>query len=159
MKSKGGRRGQRSSNINNNITELTLEQSLALCAKAYSNTNNNNSNNSSINSSSGSGGGKLIFNAASLQECNLLQEKRQIKIVEAKSRVTIDIAREDFPDVHSLFIVDYYPSAPQAAWAQLLVDITKVLGVEFISCIIDRKDGGFVNRTLSLREGGKNNNY
>ncbi len=137
MKPKAGRRAGRSSNINSNITELTLEQSLALMAKNYAPKT------------------PLIFNSAALQDCNLMQEKRQVKIVESKSRINVNIAREDFPDIYAGFTIDYYPSAPQAAWAQLLVDITKRLGVEFISCIIDRKDGGFVNRTLSLREGGE----
>lgn len=93
---------------------------------------------------------KSIF----LDVVNLEQEGRQLKLVEYKSFVRVNVAREDFPSIQSDFDIYFYPSAPQAVWGQFLSDVGKKLGVEFIDNLIDRKDGSTVHRILCLRPGG-----
>lgn len=69
-----------------NITELTLDQGLAMTAANYH---------------------KMNLNLQQLTAVNLEQEARQTKIVEYKKKITVNIAREDFPDIHAYIDVWY----------------------------------------------------
>ncbi len=63
-----------------NITELSLDEGLAMTAANYH---------------------KMTLGARQLEKINLEQEARQTKIVEVKKRITVNIAREDFPDIQA----------------------------------------------------------
>jgi hypothetical protein len=66
----------------------------------------------------------------------------------------VNVAREDFPAISADFTCSYVISAPQSGWARFLSEVKTKLELEFIECIVDRKDGSPVFRMLTLRNGG-----
>jgi len=86
---------------------------------------------------------------------NKEQEQRQTMIVDEVRRITVNVAREDFPAIAAEIPVAYTTSAGQAAWRQFLVDVRVALNLEFIEDILDRMDSAPVHRVLGLRDGGQ----
>ena len=83
------------------------------------------------------------------------QEHRQLRLLDKRVEVKIQVAREDFPNVCADVIVSYSPTASQAAWHDMLRSVREKLGIEFIDCVIDRSNMCIVHRTLTLKNGGQ----
>jgi hypothetical protein len=85
---------------------------------------------------------------------SLAQEKRQITVVDIPVTITINIAREDFPNVTARVEITYIPSASQQVWEKFIKDTCKKLKIDFIHSILDRVDRSPVHRILRLRNNG-----
>jgi hypothetical protein len=122
------------------------------------------------NAGGGSGRDNLTYNALQYEQAemfrrtlkfppivqhNLDQGERQLHLFEEERTITIEIAREDFLDVKSNFIVTFRRAAPQAAWKRLLEMVCRKLDIENVEAILDRKDNSQVHYTATLRDGGQ----
>jgi hypothetical protein len=83
------------------------------------------------------------------------QEQRQLVLVEPFVEWTINMSREDFPDVKCEIHLKFKLSSAQTAWLPLLSDIRKKLGLEFIFIIVEREDLTPVFNILTLRHEGE----
>lgn len=82
---------------------------------------------------------------------NKEQELRQLSVVEKPLTITVNVARDDFPQVNADIVVKFLKSTAQASWRQFLRDIMNTLNLQFIDGIIDRADNSPIHCILRLR--------
>ena len=89
-----------------------------------------------------------------LEIANIEQERRQINTLITYIDLKVNVAREDFPAVNADITLSFQPYQATQAWQKFIADISKALKLEFIDCIVDRKDGSPIHRAMRLRQGG-----
>eukprot|EP01041_Mallomonas_annulata_P006472 gene6472-13070_t len=82
------------------------------------------------------------------------QERRQVVLKETPIRISVHVAREDFPTVSAQITFSYLQSASQGAWKSFLNEVHSKLNLEFIDSIYDKYDKSPVHRILRLKNGG-----
>lgn len=89
-----------------------------------------------------------------LEVANYEQERRQVNTLLTFIDLKVNVAREDFPAINADIILHFQPYQATQAWQKFIADISKALRLEFIDCIVDRKDGAPIHRAMRLRQGG-----
>jgi hypothetical protein len=83
------------------------------------------------------------------------QEMRQTQIWQRTGSVTVNVSREDFPELTANVSVDFVYKDAQLQWLNFLAAVKKALEIEYIDRIIDRSDSSIVLRIMSLVPNGK----
>lgn len=97
---------------------------------------------------------KKTLEPTPLELLNIEQERRQINTLITYIDLKVNVAREDFPSVNADITLRFQPYQATQAWKKFIADISIAIGLEFIDCIVDRKDGSPVHRAMRLRNGG-----
>jgi len=97
---------------------------------------------------------KKTLEPTPLETLNIEQERRQINTLITYIDLKVNVAREDFPSVNADIILSFQPYQATQAWQKFIADVSKAIRLEFIDCIVDRKDGSPVHRAMRLRNGG-----
>lgn len=99
---------------------------------------------------------RTLSNESTIQMYSNAQERRQIVDTEPSTTITVNVSREEFPEITCNITIHYAKRTfAELEWNGFIAQVQKKLGMEYIHSILERADKSPVARILSLRDKGE----